>query len=126
MSNRPRVRPYVCWSRFRFQLRSELLMFCVQVPTLSMKPVMVAFGVGAAACANTSGGATKPRRAITARERTSILLIYASSFERLNDSLQTVRTPGNHRRATTVHPRIKFRPSTTRTFYLGPSYLVKI
>src|SRR5215470_3046475 len=81
MSNRPRVRPYVCWSRFRFQLRSELLMFCVKVPTLSMKPVMVAFGVGAAACANTSGGVTKPRRDITARERTSILLIYASSFE---------------------------------------------
>src|SRR5215467_13395017 len=81
MSNRPRVRPYVCWSRFRFQLKSELLMFCVHVPTLSMKPVMVAFGVGAAACANTSGGATNPRRANRARERTSILLIYASSFE---------------------------------------------
>src|SRR5215470_2466335 len=85
-----------------------------------MKPVMVAFGVGAAACAKTSGGATKPRRAITARERTSILLIYASSFEgeRLTADSPSCGRPRTRNNGISVQ-----QVQTSRDSYLLPRVL---
>ena len=48
MSNRPRLRAYHCLS-FLLRIWSTLLMLRVYEVTVSMKPVMVDFGTGAAA-----------------------------------------------------------------------------
>src|SRR5262245_48539435 len=82
-----------------------------------MKPVMVAFGVGAAAGAKTSGGATNPRRANRAREGSASFSFTASSCE---GERQTADSPTYGRPRTRNNGASAHQVQTSCDWYLVP------